>query len=243
MNEARNSSGTNASKVIAGTRWLLLLHQIPAKPDYLRVKVWRRMQQIGAVTIKNAAWVLPATDAAMEDFQWLMREIDAEGDQQVRERRDLDLLAGVQARADLRRALLLALRQRQQHTVAIRYSSLTDLAALSPSLATRLRWILPVLRALALVLLIVSGLMIQTFLVMRQVQPGFVRPAEVQTFHIALPSALITDRQQVARTYEEIAERNSVRRVRDLVHEWRGHLLIRPEESPWVKGVGACFPT
>jgi signal transduction histidine kinase len=31
--------------------------------------------------------------------------------------------------------------------------------------------------------------------------------------------------------------------VRDLVHEWRGHLVIRPEPSPWVKGVGACFPT
>jgi predicted permease len=61
--------------------------------------------------------------------------------------------------------------------------------------------------ALALVLLIVSGLMIQTFVVMRQVQPGFVRPAEVQTFHVALPPTLITDLQQVVRTYEEIAER------------------------------------
>ena len=52
--------------------------------------------------------------------------------------------------------LIFALRQRQQHTVAVRYSSITDLAALSPSLATRLRWILPVLRALALVLCIVA---------------------------------------------------------------------------------------
>jgi putative ABC transport system permease protein len=61
--------------------------------------------------------------------------------------------------------------------------------------------------ALALVLLIVSGLMARTFVAMRQVQPGFVRPAEVQTFGIALPGALIRDRQQVARTYERIAER------------------------------------
>lgn len=50
-----------------------------AKPDYLRVKIWRRMQRLGAVTIKNAAWVLPASDAAMEDFQWLIREIEADG--------------------------------------------------------------------------------------------------------------------------------------------------------------------
>src|SRR5919109_1346701 len=63
----------------AQERWLLLLHQIPAKPDYLRVKVWRRMQRIGAVAIKNAAWVLPPSDAAMEDFHWLIREIEADG--------------------------------------------------------------------------------------------------------------------------------------------------------------------
>ena len=61
--------------------------------------------------------------------------------------------------------------------------------------------------ALALVLLIVSGLMARTFVAMRQVQPGFVRPAEVQTFRIALPPTLIPDRQQVAQTYEQIAER------------------------------------
>jgi hypothetical protein len=56
-----------------------LLHQIPAKPDYLRVKVWRRMQRIGAIPLKNAAWVLPANDTTMEDFQWLIREIRADG--------------------------------------------------------------------------------------------------------------------------------------------------------------------
>src|SRR4029077_20199859 len=55
--------------------------------------------------------------------------------------------------------------------------------------------------ALALVLLVVSGLMVRTFVALRQVQPGFVRPEEVQTFRIALPGAIIGDRQQVARTY------------------------------------------
>jgi predicted permease len=61
--------------------------------------------------------------------------------------------------------------------------------------------------AFALVLLIVSGLMIRTFVAMRQVQPGYVRPAEVQTFHVRVPPALVRDPQQVRRTYEEIAER------------------------------------
>ncbi len=61
--------------------------------------------------------------------------------------------------------------------------------------------------ALALVLLIVSGLMARTFVAMRQVQPGFVRPAEVQTFGLALPASLIRDSAQVARVYEETAVR------------------------------------
>jgi predicted permease len=61
--------------------------------------------------------------------------------------------------------------------------------------------------ALALVLLIISGLMARTFVAMRNVQPGFVRPAEVQTFDIALPPTLVRDRDQVARVYAQIAER------------------------------------
>jgi predicted permease len=61
--------------------------------------------------------------------------------------------------------------------------------------------------ALALVLLIVSGLMVRTSAAMRQVHPGYVRPTEVQTFHIRVPPALIREPQQVARTYEAIAER------------------------------------
>src|SRR5918994_462070 len=38
--------------------------------------------------------------------------------------------------------------------------------------------------ALAFVLLIVSGLMVRSFIALRQVDPGFVRPKEVQTFRV-----------------------------------------------------------
>jgi putative ABC transport system permease protein len=61
--------------------------------------------------------------------------------------------------------------------------------------------------ALALVLLIVSGLMARTFVAMRQVHPGFVRPAEVQTFGISLPASVVRDRAQVLQTYERFGER------------------------------------
>jgi hypothetical protein len=56
-------------------RWLLLIHQIPPKPDYFRVKIWRRLQRLGAVPIKNSVYVLPKTEQSQEDFQWLLREI------------------------------------------------------------------------------------------------------------------------------------------------------------------------
>ncbi|MEE8303918.1 MAG: chromate resistance protein ChrB domain-containing protein [Candidatus Tectomicrobia bacterium] len=56
-------------------RWLLLIHQIPPKPDYFRVKVRRRLQRVGAVAIKNTVYVLPKTEQTLEDFQWIVREI------------------------------------------------------------------------------------------------------------------------------------------------------------------------
>jgi putative ABC transport system permease protein len=61
--------------------------------------------------------------------------------------------------------------------------------------------------ALALVLLIVSGLMIRTFIALRQVDPGFVRPTEVQTFRVSIPGALISDPQQTVLAFEQITRR------------------------------------
>ena len=61
--------------------------------------------------------------------------------------------------------------------------------------------------ALALVLLVVSGLMVRTFVALRQVDPGFTRPEQVQTFRVAIPETLVSDTQQTVRTHEQIAER------------------------------------
>jgi len=63
----------------AEPRWLVLIHQIPPKPGYLRVKVGRRLQGLGAVAVKNSVYVLPRSEAALEDFQWVRREIVAGG--------------------------------------------------------------------------------------------------------------------------------------------------------------------
>jgi hypothetical protein len=55
--------------------WLLLIHQIPRKPNYFRVKIWRRLQKLGAVSIKNSVYALPSSEQAQEDLNWILREI------------------------------------------------------------------------------------------------------------------------------------------------------------------------
>jgi len=57
------------------TEWLLLIHQIPPKPDYFRVKIWRRLQKIGAVAVKQSVYVLPSNKQAYEDMHWTIAEI------------------------------------------------------------------------------------------------------------------------------------------------------------------------
>jgi hypothetical protein len=72
-------------------RWLLLVHQIPPKPDYLRVKIWRRLQRMGAVAIKSSVYALPAGDGPLEDLQWVMREVvEGGGDASIVEARFVD---------------------------------------------------------------------------------------------------------------------------------------------------------
>jgi len=61
------------------TEWILLIHQLPPKPTNLRVRIWRKLQKLGAVAIKNSVYVLPAGEKAHEDFQWLKQEIESAG--------------------------------------------------------------------------------------------------------------------------------------------------------------------
>ncbi len=69
----------NAGEITSKAPWLLLIHQLPAKPAYVRVKVWRRLQTLGAVLVKNAVYALPSNEETQEHFAWLAREIDELG--------------------------------------------------------------------------------------------------------------------------------------------------------------------
>src|SRR5712691_8932504 len=61
--------------------------------------------------------------------------------------------------------------------------------------------------ALALVLLVGSGLMIRTFQALRHVQPGFTRPEQVQTLRIAIPRSQVREPEQVVRMEQAIVEK------------------------------------
>jgi hypothetical protein len=85
--------------------WLLLIHQLPAKPAYLRVKIWRRLQDLGAIAVKNAVHALPMNEETQEDFEWLLREIvEGGGEAFVCEARLIDGLSDEEVRSLFDRA-------------------------------------------------------------------------------------------------------------------------------------------
>ncbi len=61
--------------------------------------------------------------------------------------------------------------------------------------------------ALAVVLLVASGLMIRTFQAMRDVNPGFVRPEGVLTLRVSIPESIVSDGEQAVRTHEQIVRK------------------------------------
>src|SRR5436853_3833540 len=85
--------------------WLLLIHQIPPKPNYFRVKIWRRLQRLGAVGIKNSVYALPASEQAHEDLNWVLREIvEGGGDASLVEARFVEGLSDEQVKEMFRAA-------------------------------------------------------------------------------------------------------------------------------------------
>ncbi|TMB02578.1 MAG: chromate resistance protein [Deltaproteobacteria bacterium] len=85
--------------------WLLLIHQIPPKPNYFRVKIWRRLQRLGAVGIKNSVYALPANEQAHEDLNWVLRDVvEGGGDASLVEARFVEGLSDEQVREMFRAA-------------------------------------------------------------------------------------------------------------------------------------------
>jgi hypothetical protein len=86
--------------VAPSAAWLLLIYQLPPQPAYLRVKIWRRLQAMGAVAVKGAVYALPVDEQTQEDFRWLAQEIiSGGGEAALCEARFVDGLSDQQVRA------------------------------------------------------------------------------------------------------------------------------------------------
>jgi hypothetical protein len=85
VNSRRQARATppEALPVTASARarrpWLLFVHQLPSHPSSLRVTTWRRLQQIGAIPLKQAVYALPDTADTREDLEWLKTQVTAAG--------------------------------------------------------------------------------------------------------------------------------------------------------------------
>lgn len=77
--DVQRASREPAARSSKPQSWLLLAFQLPTQEAYPRVKIWRHLQGIGAVSFRNSLYVLPAEETTFEDFEWLLREIRASG--------------------------------------------------------------------------------------------------------------------------------------------------------------------
>jgi hypothetical protein len=64
-----------------GARWVLFMPTIPSQPASVRVKIWRRLQAIGAVGLRGSVYALPNREDCVETFHWLGRELRELGGQ------------------------------------------------------------------------------------------------------------------------------------------------------------------
>jgi hypothetical protein len=55
--------------------WLILIYSLPPEAATSRVRVWRRLKKLGAVTLRNSVYILPFGEERDEICQWLCQEI------------------------------------------------------------------------------------------------------------------------------------------------------------------------
>src|SRR4051812_23387892 len=58
--------------------WLLFLPRL-AGGSSARVRVWRRLQKLGAISIQGAVWVLPDVAPAAKSLRWFTHELGDAG--------------------------------------------------------------------------------------------------------------------------------------------------------------------
>ncbi len=65
--------------MMTDTPWLVFFPQTPATPSSLRVLVWRRLQQAGALNLQGGAWMLPRVKEQEQVLLALLVEMEQQG--------------------------------------------------------------------------------------------------------------------------------------------------------------------
>lgn len=109
-------------------KWLILIYRIPREPTAGRVFVWRKLKQLGAISLQDAVWVLPHNSRTQEQFQWLCAEIsECGGEASVWESQQFDSATNL----NLQRAFTDAADSEYREVLAGLRKRGADLAALS----------------------------------------------------------------------------------------------------------------
>jgi hypothetical protein len=59
--------------------WIVLIHQLPVKPEALRMSVWRDLQRVGAYPLKNSIYVLPNLSVNFSNLEKIASKIRENG--------------------------------------------------------------------------------------------------------------------------------------------------------------------
>jgi hypothetical protein len=65
--------------MMTDTPWLIFFSQTPVTPSSLRVLVWRRLQQAGAINLQGGAWMLPCGKEQEQALLTLLSEMEQQG--------------------------------------------------------------------------------------------------------------------------------------------------------------------
>jgi hypothetical protein len=56
-------------------KWLVLIYSLPPEAGSSRVRIWRKLKKLGAVSFRNSVYILPFGEEHYEIAQWLCQEI------------------------------------------------------------------------------------------------------------------------------------------------------------------------
>lgn len=63
--------------------WRIITYRLPSQPSRHRVAVWRELRRLGAVSLQQGSWAVPAGEGFDEGFDTVVATIDRAGGQPV----------------------------------------------------------------------------------------------------------------------------------------------------------------